>query len=152
MSLRLLAQVLNGGGGPPAGTVTLSGETIADAAAGDRLYRAVLVIRTTGILDKIENVTTTQIDAATDWIDPNGDAEEDFEFKYDLDSGAALDGSSTMAENVWTKISSHIFLEQRWTAGSGVGGNTSGITVRVRFNGGAEIDTGVYSLQAERLF
>lgn len=152
MSLLLeMFAALSSGAALPGGTVTLSGEAIADQAGGDRLYRAALVIRTDGTLDKIENTTTTQIDSGTDWIDPNGDASADFEFKYELDSGDALDVSSSVAASTWLAVSSDIFLEQRWAAGAGIGSKASTITVSVRFDGGSVIDTGVFTLTAERL-
>ena len=140
-------------GGPEvAGNVTLSGEIINDIEGGDRLYRAAVIIRTDGTVDKIENTTTTQIDSGTDWIIPNGDASSSYEVRYTNRTGDALDGSTSLAEDTWGAISSDRYFEQRWSIGAGVGGKSSVFDLEIRFNGGSVLDSAQYQLNAERLF
>lgn len=134
----------------PDGTVTLSGETITDNVAINRNARAVLVVRAAGFVDKIENVTTTQIDGATDWIDPNGDATEFFEVKYDLISGDALDPSTSLADGVWGSLGADQFFEQRATF-SPAQNKESTITVSLRFFGGSVLSSDTYILEAEAI-
>ena len=134
------------------GTVTLTDTDIEDLAAGDRLYRAALVIRTDGTTDQFESTTQTQINGTTDWIIPNGDANGFYEVKYELDSGDALDASTSISASTWEFIGSDTFFEQRWASGAGIGGKQSWITVSIRYNGGSVLDSGSYMLHAERLF
>lgn len=129
--------------------VTVSGEVITDTGAGARTYRAAAVFRTGGTVDKIVNTTTTQIDNSTDWLIPNGDAPADYEVKYDLISGPALDGSTSLADGVWGALTADKFFEQRRTA---IGSSSSTITISVRKGSGSVLDSATYVLTADRLF
>ena len=137
---------------PTVGNVTVSGEVISDIGSGDRLFRAALVVKLSGTSDKIVNTTQTQIDGATDWIIPNGDASSLYEVRYTGLTGDALDGSTSLAEDVWGSLGANKFFSQRWVAGAGIGMKSSVFTVEIRFNGGAPLDSASYTLNAERLF
>jgi len=133
------------------GTVTLSGETINDIGSGNRPYRAALVVYTDGTCDKIENLTTTQIDSSTDWIIPNGDASSLHEVRYTNRTGSPLDVTTSLAEDTWGFISSNRFFEQRLD-GISIEGFSSSFTVEIRYNGGSVLDSATYALNVERLF
>ncbi len=131
-----------------AGVVTVSGESINDVAAGARLYRAALVFRTDGTVDKIENTTTTQIDSSTDWIIPNGDADSTYDVRYTSNVGDALHSSTSLSEDTWGAMSTDRFFEQRT---NDIEQKTSTFTIEVRKDGGSVIDSASYTLNVERL-
>lgn len=130
------------------GNVTVSGETVTDNVAINRNARAAVIFRLLGFVDKIENVTTTQIDNSTDWIQPNGDASANYQIKYDLDSGDALHGTTTFADGVWGDLRTDVFFEQRATFSPDQNFEST-ITISIRFNGGAVLDSATYVLEAE---
>ena len=131
------------------GVVTLSGEAIDDEDASERAYRAALIIRTDGTVDKIENTSTSQIDASSDWIIPNSEASSDYQFSYSLSSGDALHSSTTMSAGAWQALSSDIYFEQR-IDGCSVTEKTSTISVSVRKGTGSVLESGTYILSVER--
>ncbi len=135
------------GSSATAGNVTLSGEDALDVGI-NRNARAAIVVRSDGTIDKIENVTTTQVDVSTDWIDPNGDASSDYDVRYTGLVGDALDGSTSLAEDVWGDLGVDKFFEQRAT--SSPDSFESEFTLEIRFMGGAALDTGVYNCDASR--
>ena len=124
--------------------VTLSGETISDS--GPSPATALVIFNTDGTVDKKEGLSTTQIDSGTDWIIPNGSADPLYEVSYTLDSGDALtDGG---AAGTWVALSAN----RQYGYITDAPGSLSGtITVSIRFDGGATIDTGVYVLTAEEV-
>jgi len=145
----------SGGGVPaqPAGTVTLSGETIAYArnSATTSIVYAGVRINTDGTIDKrgFKSGTYSQIDSGTDWIIPNGDANEYFEVycQVNSESGAGL-ASSASLEGVWLPLTSNRLW---YVAKSGADGtDTANITISIRYNGGATIDSAVYALSAQK--
>ena len=60
--------------------VTLSGETIIDGST-IRATTAGIRVGSNGIIEKLVNVTLTQIDSATDWIIPNNAASIDYDVR-----------------------------------------------------------------------
>ncbi len=52
--------------------VTVSGEVISNSVSNGNTARAAVQVVVDGTMNKIEAITTTQIDAATDWRVPNG--------------------------------------------------------------------------------
>ncbi len=132
-----------------AGNVTVSGESISDIGV-NRDARAAIVVRADGTIDKIVNTTVTQIDVATDWIDPNGDASPDYDTRYTGLTGDPLDGSTSLAEDVWGSIGADKFFEQRADAGSD-DDFSSTITIQVRFQGGSPLDSASYTIAAQNV-
>ena len=92
---------------PPAYVVTLSGETITGTDNGGGptwSASAALIVRADGTIDKVETgVGTTQIDSATDWIIPNGEASSDYEVMIHEDSGT-LNRSFQDAIDTWLSL------------------------------------------------
>lgn len=132
-----------------AGNVTVSGETFTDFGV-NRTARAALVVRADGTIDKIVNVTTTQIDSSTDWIIPNGDASSLYDVRYTGLTGDPLDASSSLNEDEWGALSSDMFFEQRALVGTG-DAFSSTFTIQVRFNGGAVLDSASYTIGATNI-
>lgn len=131
-----------------AGNVTVSGETVTDNVAINRDARAVVVFRSTGGVDKIENVTTTGIDVADDWVRPASSAGANYEIRYVLDSGDALDPSTSYNDGQWGDMRFDVFFEQRATD-SPAQNFESTITISIRFNGGDVLDSATYVIEAQ---
>lgn len=135
-------------GAPNLEVVTLSGEPIIFDADSDPVgpWESISGIRvnTDGTIDKYRLNTGgySQIDASTDWIIPNGAASSLYEFRLDVTSNAPNYISDSTG--TWLAISS----ARTWlfrnvnSAESSISWNW---TLRVRYNGGAEIDSAVYS-------
>lgn len=132
--------------------VTVSGETIVDQGAGDRLYRATLRVTNNGNMHKFESMTVTQIDTADDWVRPTSAASIDYEVKYDYVSGDVLHSSTTSDDGEWKNLAADKFFECRHLLGAGIGKKETVITISIRKNGGSVLDSANYSLRAERLF
>ena len=144
----IVATAIHGADPGGAGNVTLSGEDATDNIAINRNARAAIVVRADGTVDRIENVTTTQVDVGTDWIDPPGDASSDYDVRYTGLTGDPLDGSTTLAEDVWGNMGADKFFEQRATSDGE--DFESQFTLEIRFQGGAALDTGAYTCEAQR--
>lgn len=146
----MLAGSFYGAAAEQAGNVTVSGETITDNVAINRDARAVLKVYTTGTFYKIEDTTETQIDSGTDWIRPTGDASASYEIKYDYVSGDTLDASTSLNDGQWGNLGTNKFFEQRATA-SPTQDRATTITISIRFNGGAVLDSATYILEAQAI-
>lgn len=125
--------------------VTVSGESATDIGV-NRASRAVIVVRQDGTIDKIQNVTTTQVDSATDWIIPNSEAPSDYQTRYTGLTGDPLDASTSAAQNVWRAISvGDYFYEQRATGNQSF---SSTFTIQVRKGTGPVLDSASFDLTA----
>lgn len=130
------------------GVVTLSGEAFIVAFDGDVMgpydTRSGIRINTDGTIDKYTGTnnggyTYAQIDASTDWIIPNSAANSSYEVQLDVNSGTPNFSSDSTA--TWLAMSTNRqWIVQRTTVGT----STWNWTLRIRFNGGAEIDNGAY--------
>lgn len=123
------------------GVVTLSGETIVDSDQGSALVR----FNTDGTVDKVLTGVSEQIDSGTDWIIPNGAAQSLYEFKWDQVSGDPMNSGNMSVEGTWYALSTNR------SVGLSVGvpiADSGVITVSVRYNGGAVIDTANYDITA----
>lgn len=148
-SIILSAFGVPSGGG--LGPIILSGETINDIDSGNRAYRAAVVMRLDGTVDKIENATATQLDSGTDWIVPNGDADAADETRYTSLTGDALDGTTSLAEDIWGTLAADKFFEQR-IPGPAIESKSSTFTLEARHgSSGAAEDSASYTLNVERI-
>lgn len=127
------------------GVVTLSGETIEDRGGSART--AGIRFNTDGTVDKLERVTYTQIDAATDWIIPNDAALSEYEVRYTGHSGEPFQEFAA-TENTWIAISA----AREWKVINSSGGTTetANATFEIRRgSSGNALDTGAYTFIAE---
>lgn len=123
------------------GIVSLSGETISDT--GSAPARALVIINTDGTVDKREGLSVTQIDSATDWIQPNASATSLYEVKWEQVSGLSLTTGPT--ESAWVFLTS----SREFGYETDAPGTESGvITVHIRWNGGDELASATYALSA----
>lgn len=130
-------------------TVTVSGETI-DPVNVNAEARGVLIVQTDGTMDKILNTTQSQIDSGTDWIIPNAFASSAYEVRYVNLTGDPLDAATSLNEDEWGSLDNNMFFEQK----AGVGTNDdllSTITIQIRFNGGAVLDSATYNIGAQNI-
>ena len=91
--------------GASSATVSLSGETITDSDLHPGTVTAYVIINSDGTIDKTEDITTSQIDNATDWIIPNSAGGGGYEVRYTGHSGDALTAEAA-SENTWIALSS----------------------------------------------
>ena len=103
-------------------------------------------VNTDGTWDKFTSTITTssytQIAPTTDWIIPNSAASSLYQFKLDVTSNAPNFNSDTTG--VWHSMTGpREWYYQSTTLGSA----TCSWTLRVRYNGGAEIDSQALTVQ-----
>lgn len=131
--------------------VTLSGEININAIDAASPWSSISGIRVNddGTIDRYtHNVGYQQIDASTDWIIPNASASSDYEFWLEVDTGSSPNYLSDSVDT-WIAMGSGNnsaylqWLHENTTPGTDV--NTWTWTLRVRKNGGAEIDNAAYS-------
>lgn len=135
----LLASAAMGGG---TGKVTLSGETINHTG---NPARAMVYFFQDGTVSKREGGTQTQIDAATDWIIPNGKNTGDYEFMWTVSGTAPTDVSAGWTSGTWATLTTELYVGYtRLSAGTEAGT----FTISVRKNGGPTIDSAAYALNA----
>ena len=133
------------------GIVTLSGEpqwnTSNQNPCGIR-------INADGTVDKLENVTYTQLDASTDWIIPNSAANGVYQVRITnvVDVGgtdAGFNDEQAAAEDTWISLSSN----RQWScvAVGATGADSVGYNfdVQIRYAGGPVLATGNYEFIAE---
>ena len=134
----LLGVLLASGGGF---VVSLSGETVSDIQSSPATATATITIKSTGIVEKTENVTTTQIDSP-DWVSPTSLAGGAFEVQATVNSGAVSAGTT----GSWLALSS----DRSWTCTSSIVGTaTANLTLAIRHNGGATLASNTYVLEAQ---
>lgn len=141
--MSLLTAILMGGAN---GTVTLSGESIEATAADPQNAIAALRINQDGTVDKVVNTVPTQLDAATDWLVPNGFAPDDYEVRFTNLVGDAP-GAGGTAEDEWVPLSAGNFSVTLTQASVGSKACSFDIEIR-RGSSGAALDSGSYSLSA----
>ncbi len=142
---------------PVASAVTLTGATI--AATGTGVVMAVLYINLDGGLWKYQSPDgSSQIDEATDWIIPNGDADSSYEVRYTnfvFTTGNPVTAGyqhfyAIMAEGEWIDLSA----TRQLTLFTADIGNPVGVTfdVEIRKDGGAVLATGSFVQTATRTY
>lgn len=128
----------------PVVTVT-GGDAIHHAVTNGNTATAILRIRADGTIEKTEGVTQTQLQSATDWIIPNNANDGLYEVKF---SKGILDDAPTGGDalDVWHFLSANRTVEYvESTNDTEIFAN---ITTRIRYNGGAEIDSGINHVHA----
>lgn len=145
----LVGGFMNQGDGPAAGNVTVSGENV-NSVWTDKVG---IEFRPDGKVYKLVGSTYTQIDVTTDWIDPPGDAGPLYEVMTDnwVDIGGALDGflDEAAAEGVWIAITSARLWSVKGVGSGGADSNGMQFDAQIRFNGGAELDSGPFEILSE---
>lgn len=116
---------------PAIGKITVSGET----GISDTIFGAVSVsLNTDGTIDKVEGVTNTQIDAATDWVIPNilGSTGR-HQAKWSMVSGDTPDTGNMSSADTWYDLGS---VNRTVGYSAGPGASKSGtITIAVGVGG-----------------
>ena len=133
----------------PSGVVTLSGEIVTD----DTGLKVGIRFAAGGVVSKLIGGVYTQVDTGTDWIIPQADAPDLFELMTDnwVDTGGAGDGfeDEAAASGVWVPMAS----SRLWSVlAAGIGGSNSNgmdFDAHIRWNGGATLDSGAYSVTSE---
>ena len=127
-----------------ASVVTLSGASVTHVFDG--VTYAGVRINSDGTVDQRKNSTYTQLSSGTDWIIPNSAASGDTYEVYATKTGDTLDASSA-ALSTWINVSTN----PQWTIADTTaddGADTATVTIQIRKNGGAAVDSGVYNLSA----
>lgn len=131
-------------------TVNLDGQGSISAqdpsATGGWDARAGIRINTDGTIDKYTYNGTTgiysQIDESSDWIIPKDAASSDYQVWLEVNSGQNPNYASD-SKDTWLPMSANRqWIYRRSTQG---GPDSFNWTLKIRFDGGADIDSGVYS-------
>ncbi len=128
----------------PVITVT-GGDDIFHAVANGNTATAKIHVRTVGTILKTEGVTQTQLQASTDWIIPNYVNDGLYEVMF---TKGFLDDDPTGGDalDTWHFMDSNRSVEYVETSDDTQIEAT--ITTHIRYNGGAEIDSGDNDLRA----
>lgn len=130
------------------GVVTLSGEL---GIFGLDTQLVGVRFNTDGTVDK-RIATYTQIDSGTDWIIPNTSASGSYEVMTDnwADTGGSGGGfnAAAAAEGTWIALTAN--REWNVQAVGPMGADSSKMTfdAHIRFNGGATLSSGTYSIES----
>ena len=125
------------------GIVTLSGEAISDTQEDPTNAIAGLRVNTDGTIDQVTQAGAAQIDSATDWIIPNVRANSLYEVSVTGVTGDPFDLSPPGSNGDWFDLSAN----RTWQLTQATTGSKNcSFTLNIRYNGGATIDTGSYSL------
>lgn len=123
--------------------VNLDGEVISSSVSGGSA-KAGVRINQGGSVDKRDEDVYTQIDSP-DWADPPEFAPGLYEVKADI-TGDALDGGSD-ATGTWLSLAA---ATREWFISQlSSGSKATDVTVRLRRDGGAELDNGLYDLDVD---
>jgi hypothetical protein len=123
--------------------VTLSGETIQDGVLDPANATAGIRFNTDGTIDKLVGVTYTQIDSATDWIIPNGQASIDFDVRFTAPTGTWT--SEAAAVNTWIDLGTN---REWYVQQTSPGTNSITCTFEIRDKAGTTVGSGVYLCDA----
>ena len=132
------------------GVVTITTGSISDPTT-NRTSTAGVRFHSDGRIQKLVNTTRTQINASTDWIIPNGDADNTYEVRanYNWIEGSTW-LSEPVAENTWIDLGTlREWSVQDTAAPPGLGTKEVAITFNIRKDGGATLATGIITLTAD---
>ena len=121
--------------------VTVSGETaINDTNTSPTNSFAGVRANSDGTLDKRVGSTRTQIDSATDWLIPVGSAPSLYQIKCTDTAGNLDAGSATIGD--WITLSSN---REWYVAVTSPGSKNFNLTLEIRYNGGATLDSAAFT-------
>lgn len=143
----LLSVMFQAGSHPGAVTLTAQtgGSKITDTQANPTTAITKLLLNTDGTLDKLEQVTTTQLNASTDWVIPNSAAPDLFEAFMTMVSG---DNFQVGSLDTWISI---ISGNIQWRYQKGTVGVLQGVgTLSIRYNGGPTLASANFEMRAEQ--
>ncbi len=123
-------------------TYNLDGESITNAIT----QAAAVRIGADGIVEKRDNGGLAQIDSATDWVIPNGEASTDYDVRYTSHTGDALT-TSPAAENTWIDLS----VDREYGLSIPNPGGTCTFDIEIRDPLGATVATGTYVLTSSSI-
>ena len=130
------------------GVVTLSGEL---GIFGLDTQLVGVRFNTDGTVDK-RIATYTQIDVSTDWIIPNTAASGSYEVMTDnwADTGGSGGGfnAAAAAEGVWIALTANREWNVQAVGGTGADSSKMTFDAHIRFNGGATLSSGTYSIES----
>lgn len=132
----------------------LSGETIQDSEFTSGTADASVRVNTDGTIDKIEGITTTQIDSATDWVIPNSTASTvDHWVRATQNSQTGGGTTSGPALGTWWKVSGTGSANREWKISSNFGAAESAnwnitLAIATDASGTNIVATGTYDLTA----
>jgi hypothetical protein len=117
------------------GDVTLTAQTGANQASDLANGTAVFWINADGTVDVDDSGGRVQVNSGTDWIIPNGAANGQYEWKWDLVSGDSPTSTPKPAEGVWEAIST----DRKIGCFAGGSYETGIVTISIRLNGGSTL-------------
>lgn len=110
---------------------------------------AEIILRDDGTVDRGINGVFTQVDAATDWIIPNGDAPAAYQARYTNRTGSILTNASA-AEDTYRAFSLGSYFTRNTDQTVAAGGLNSTFDLEIRDGAGPVLASGSYRLDADR--
>ena len=130
--------------------VTISGESGISDSVGSGTAFAGIRVNTDGTIDKREGGTYTQIDTATDWVRPTGRASSTFDVRANIVSETEDGFNAGLSDlfGTWLPMST----DREWVVTEATTGFTSTgtLTLLVRYNNSATLDSANYSMSADK--
>lgn len=124
-------------------SVSVSGETINSSSV--TTATSAVRFNSDGTVDQGVNGVFTQIDAATDWVIPNGAAPSNFEIRLTVSSGTAPNTGGSSAVNTWLALTTN----RLWELQRGSIGTLQGTwLIEIRRGSGPVIASGSYVMDA----
>ena len=131
--------------------VTVSGRATLFAFAFMSEARAEIIFDDDGTTDeRVNGGARVQFNASTDWIIPNGSAPGLYQTRYTNLTVDPLDGATSAAEDTWRAFTLGDFFFVQTDNSPSAGGQNSNFDIQVRLSTGSPLDTGAYSLDADR--
>ena len=128
--------------------LTLTGGTLSTATrAGAIAIKDLKFDQDGNVYEKDTPGSYTQLEASTDWVVPETDA-EDFQIRYISASGTGLSSSGT--ENVWHLMSAGDFIMTIADNTTGDGPETASFTIEIRFGTNPTLANVIYTLAADK--
>jgi hypothetical protein len=120
--------------------ITVSGESVFTGVhVAPDTGTAFIRFNTNGTVDSIIDGVTTQVDASTDWIIPNGAASGSYEISCHQNSGDAVTGSAAL--DTWLALSS----ARQWGFSPTAVNVTANLTISIRKDG-VTLDSGTFDV------
>ncbi len=142
----MLLTLFNMFGAAAAAVITVTGgENIFHDVSNGNTATARIRVDKDGNIYKTEGITNTQLATGTDWIRPISDDDNLYECKF---TKGILDDNTTGGETLDTWVFITVDRLVEYVESTNDTELTGTITVHIRYNGGATLDTGALPMRA----
>ena len=138
---------------PEEDVVTVSGGSGSSFTASNADADAHLYLKFTSTGDAFVRKNSgsyVQVSASTDWVRPTTNAPSLYQIRFTSASGDTTYLDGTKAEDTWHDIVDSDFIMHIFDSSIFLGGKSATFTIEVRLDGGATLDSGEYTITADR--